>query len=170
MPKNKILGLKHLNQKLGLFDNSHNYNLSEKSILSKPFSFQLWAVAYVVDKVAERWNFKEIAFMMMFTDCRYLEESFVSKRTGWSKDKCNDLLHKMLDAGYFSVKKPKNDMSIYRDKVYRVAYKYYPTHKYKAFIKRVENALKELHEEIDEYKKKGLEPPNPNVKGINFNP
>lgn len=168
MSKQKILGIKQLNKRFGLFDNNHNYNLSEKSITTKPYSFQLWAVSYLVSEVIEKWNFEQIAFMMMITDLNYFESSFMVKRSGWSVRKIDAMITTMLANGMLRKEKPKTDKAIFKNLIYKTAYKYYPTHKYKAFIKRLEDSLKELHTQIDIYKDKGLEPPKRGVKGRGF--
>lgn len=165
MRKRKILGFNHLNKKLGLFDTNHNYNLSEKSIATKPYSFQLWAVSYIVDKATDRLNFKEIAFMMMVSDLKYFEEHILPERTGWSERACKETLATLTEVGLFRRERPSADNAIYYNRVAKTTYKYYPTHKYKAFLNKIENQLKDLQENIEEYKEKGVDPPNQLKKG-----
>lgn len=166
MSKRKILGIEKLNKRFGLFDNNHNYNLSEKSIKTRPYSFQLWAVSYVVSEVARKWNFDEIAFMMMISDLRYFEDHVIIERSGWSQQKYLDIRDRLLDSGYLRREVPKTEKAIYKNLIYKTPYKYYPTHRYRMFIQRIEDALRDLHEQVDKCKE--MNAPSKDVKGRGF--
>lgn len=160
MPRRRNHGFKHLNKEFGLFDTNHKYNLSEKGLATKPYSFELWAVSYIVDRATDKYNFQDIAFMMMISDLKYFEVHFLEERTGWAVEVCQEIIDRLTKQGYFKREKPKANNAIYYNRVVNLTYKYYPTHKYRTFLKKIENDLKELHEQTEIVKRKGISPPN----------
>lgn len=150
MPKGyRVKGWKFLSEELGILGGNHNYNLSEKSLKTRPLSFLLWAVAYLVDNLKPKMVFEDIAFLLMFSDIKYFEMHIVPKRTGWGTNKCDRVVKKMLTTGYLQRERPKSKRGVYHNEVYDVEYKYYPTTKYSTFIKRLEDEFEAITLEKD---------------------
>jgi len=150
MPKGyKVKGWSFLNDEFGLFTENNNYNYSNQGIKTRPLSFLLWAVAYLMDNFTPAMTFERVALILMLSDMKYFEMDVAVKRTGWSRNKCDEAIRGLTKAGYIKREKPLNKKGLYMNRMYEVEYKYYPTHKYSALLKRLEDEFEKIVVEKD---------------------
>jgi hypothetical protein len=139
-----------LNSEYGMFNNSHHYNLSEKGIKTRPLSLHFWAVAYLADTTTDNLNYEEVAFLLMTTHLKYFEMHILSDVTGWGEGKNQVVLNSLMSKGYFKEERPRSRSSMWQGKVYRVAYKYYPTHKHDMYVQKLENGFEKILNAADD--------------------
>lgn len=139
-----------LNKEYGLFNNTHEYCLSEKSIKTRPLSYYFWGVCYLADRVTDNLNFQELCFILMTSHFKYYEEHILGDVTGWSHEKNKRVLTSLISKGYVKKEIPPNRQSLYKRTFYKVAYKYYPTKKADALLKKIEDGFNRLLNKLDE--------------------
>lgn len=150
MPKGyKVKNWKFLSKELGILGDGYNYTLSEKSLKTKPLSFLLWAVAYLIDNLKPSMVFEDVAFMLMISDMRYFEMHVIEKRTGWSRLKSDRVVQKLMNSGYLKREKPSFKKGVYENYVFNAEYKYYPTPKYAKLMTRLETEFEAIFKEKD---------------------
>lgn len=147
MPRGyKVKNWKFLTEEFGILNDNHNYNISEKSIKTRPLSFMFWAVSYIIDNLHPKMVFEDVAFLLMFSDMKYFEMHVVPKRTGWSVEKSNRVVKKLMGSGFIDREKPTTKQSLYGSLVYKLEYKYYPTTKYTKLISKLEEEMERVFE------------------------
>lgn len=146
---NKVKDWKKLNDEFGFLAENYNYNISGSSIKTRPLSFLLWSVSYLIDNFVPALSFEDVAFMLMISDFKYFEMHVLEKRTGWGRSKCDAVVGRMVTNGYLHKERPSVRKHIYKNLVVNLEYKYTPTRKYKSILRDLEINFEKVFKEYN---------------------
>lgn len=134
-------------RKFDLFGGDSSYYFSEGKTKANPHALELFAVSAVSIYNSAQMGLEEICFLLAIDDIKYFELSFMQKRLGWHLYKIKDVTEVFIKRGYLKAEKPKAEYNFYKNKVYKVATKYYPTPKAKQLLNRIVGMYRDIVED-----------------------